>query len=339
MNTRIHHTAGRLRGQEKNKISYILFFLTYLLILFLFINKNTFAATTYDWQATPQDNLKNYKWSAAVPPDFIPFAFEEFNGGWRWATTSPYAFTQWNLYPDTPQYNIGSYEEGFYLWAIYTDSISDDNYFRYDTCSGGYRYTSTRTRLKTLNIGGINYTLARWNGIYQADKACVKNIHIADTRIAQGGDGKYSILLILYTDDDLNSLINNEADFYNYINNKLPTLSITPNITLPPNTCDDLGTIAGALCRVLSYLFTPSQNVISQFSNLKTTLENKIPFVYWFSIKNALNTLNNTSTPAFNLPENINNIPLFTTIKNGLKWVLWVFFAFWIIHRFTRFEF
>lgn len=150
---------------------------------------------------------------------------------------------------------------------------------------------------------------------------------------------------IVYTDVDL-SYINSSDTLYYYYYQYLDNFnaiyaSTTPQgeITLPAGTCNDLGTIAGALCRVITYLFYPSQVSLTQFSNLKDMVSTKPPFGYWTSIKGYLNTLSSTSTPAFTLTAEIGNITFFNTLRTALIWIFWIFFGFWIIRRIARFDF
>jgi len=83
----------------------------------------------------------------------------------------------------------------------------------------------------------------------------------------------------------------------------------------------------------------PTSTSLNQFSNLKDLITTKPPFGYWTSIKNYLNNLSSTSTPAFTLTAEIGNITIFNTLKTGLTWILWLFFGFWIIKRIAKFDF
>jgi hypothetical protein len=111
-----------------------------------------------------------------------------------------------------------------------------------------------------------------------------------------------------------------------------------PNATTSPIDtsieCDNV------FCVVLVKLFKPSIGSLTRFSNLKTIIENKPPFGYFTSIKNALNNFNASATPAFALTQVSS---LMTNVLNplriGLTWVLWVMFGIWIIKRIARFDF
>jgi len=150
---------------------------------------------------------------------------------------------------------------------------------------------------------------------------------------------------IVYTDVDL-SYINSTDTLYYYYYQYLDTFnsiyaSTTPSgeITLPAGTCEDLNVFAGALCRVITYLFVPSSASLNQFSALKDLVAVKPPFGYFTSIKSYLNSLSSTSTPAFTLPAEIEDITFFTTLRTELIWILWIFFGFWVIKRIARFDF
>lgn len=158
------------------------------------------------------------------------------------------------------------------------------------------------------------------------------------------GGGLNNWYFLVYTDQDLSYINSSDTLYYfiDYLSNfNAVYASSTPEqgLTLPAGTCDDLGTIAGSLCRVISYLFYPSQESLTQFSNLKDMVATKPPFGYFTSIKNYLNTLSSTTTPAFVLTAEIENITIFDTLKTALAWILWLFFAFWVIKRIGRFDF
>jgi len=150
---------------------------------------------------------------------------------------------------------------------------------------------------------------------------------------------------MVYTNDDLNTLITDEASMYAYLDN-LNNYDITfqnqnpgGGVTLPAGTCDDLGTIAGALCRVITYLFVPTQASLDQYSGLKDQIMLKPPFGYYTSIKNSLNLLSSTSSPAFNLTAELEDITIFDTLKTGLGWLLWILFGFFVVKRIGNFNF
>jgi hypothetical protein len=113
-----------------------------------------------------------------------------------------------------------------------------------------------------------------------------------------------------------------------------------PYTEIPENIiyCDrfDFGGlgIGNAVCSVFEYLFKPSETSLQNFSNLADILETKAPFSYFYSVKNSLNSLSSSSTPTFVLADTGGiNTSIFQPLKTGLAWILWIFFAFWVIRR------
>jgi hypothetical protein len=81
-------------------------------------------------------------------------------------------------------------------------------------------------------------------------------------------------------------------------------------------------------------LFYPSQGSIQQYGSLYAKVIKKPPFGYVVEVNSALMGLNDTGTQAFTLVEMpILMTDIFTPIKTGLTWVLWVAFIFVLFHR------
>jgi hypothetical protein len=127
---------------------------------------------------------------------------------------------------------------------------------------------------------------------------------------------------------------------------------ITTIATIPKDICEDMGAIScydikniykcvgGAICKVLSFLFLPSQDKLDQFFGLKDLLLQKPPFGYFVSIKNSLSSLSASTTPIFELASAGEiGTSIFTPLKTGLSWVLWLLFGFYIIKRIGAFIF
>lgn len=224
----------------------------------------------------------------------------------------------------------------WHLWAVSKiNAVPGVLYFDYQNHPYFLTGGATTTTI-TIPNNGTAYLLKYDNFLYTP----IKQVNIS----AIYGNGYPSFYFLVYTDVDL-SYINSSDTLYYYLNYLSNFNSIyassTPEqgLTLPAGTCDDLGTFAGALCRVITYLFYPSQSSLTQFSNLKDMISTKPPFGYWTSVKGYLNTLSSTSTPAFTLTAEIGNITFFATLKTGLIWILWIFFGFWVIKRIARFDF
>jgi hypothetical protein len=89
------------------------------------------------------------------------------------------------------------------------------------------------------------------------------------------------------------------------------------------------------LCR----LFLPSQGGFYQFQALKTDLESKPPFGYFSSFSEVIHTLSTSTTSTIPFPNlSLLEAPLFSYIKTGTSWLLWLLFTFWGFGRFRHFQ-
>lgn len=66
-----------------------------------------------------------------------------------------------------------------------------------------------------------------------------------------------------------------------------------------------------AICYSFAFLFVPSQNALSQFSALASTTQSKIPFSYFFGLKDIYTSL--TASSSVNLPTYSIDLPAFGT--------------------------
>jgi len=116
------------------------------------------------------------------------------------------------------------------------------------------------------------------------------------------------------------------------------------NFMPPPATASttnaDFGIFGNYIRDVLLWLFKPSTASVEIFSGLKTTLETKAPFAYFVSVKNSLSGFSTTTAPNFVLASStgITN-SIFTPLKTGLTWLLWIIFGFWLIRKISNFNF
>lgn len=109
---------------------------------------------------------------------------------------------------------------------------------------------------------------------------------------------------------------------------------------LSPSTCA-IATFDAMPCliSVTRYLFVPSIASIDQFKNLYNSIRLKPPVGYIVAVQASLSSLNNTDTPTLTL-ESMTTISdnIFTPLKTGLEWVLWVAFGIFLLKRFRHFE-
>jgi hypothetical protein len=102
------------------------------------------------------------------------------------------------------------------------------------------------------------------------------------------------------------------------------------------NLCSsiDIGCILKA---VINWAFVPTQASLTQFSNLGTFLSSKAPFGYANEIYTEMTTItyNADQTPTVIIPQvQFIDDDIFTPMKNGLEWILWFSFGFYLFKRF-----
>lgn len=321
------------------------FFIVFVLTGYVFVLTGAipvFASTLTTWQNMVSNGTTTYFWYDSSNT-FLNLGYDvDLSGFPFWSATTSTPSLHY-IYLKTPGLNwdysitIPTDSEGYKFWIIQEGGSETDRIFRYK--SGGNWYYGYCTKLKDIILADKTLQLSRCSGVSQNP---ITNIYVS---MGEPSPDISAIYLMVYTDDDLDILIYDETSMYAYLNNLANYNSITGQWTpgqifvLPAGTCDDMGTIAGALCKVISYLFYPSQASLTQFSNLKDMIITKPPFGYFTSIKSYLNNLSSTSTPAFSLTSAIGNIAIFDTLKTGLAWILWLFFGFWVIKRIARFDF
>jgi hypothetical protein len=136
---------------------------------------------------------------------------------------------------------------------------------------------------------------------------------------------------ILSTSDIIEFQINGAPPIYG-----IPT-STSTEMTI---TCDpDSPLWEQSLCYLATYLFVPSPSSLDSFNNLIYSIENKPPIGYFYAVKTALTGLNASGTPAFVLEtaSSTLNTPIFTPLKSGISFILWLFFGFWVFNRIRHF--
>lgn len=104
-------------------------------------------------------------------------------------------------------------------------------------------------------------------------------------------------------------------------------------ITLATTTCS-FTNITGCFQNALVFAFVPAESSFDRFITLKDQLINKPPFGYFALLATGLSGLNATSSSAFVLAteDNITNA-IFTPLKTGLSWILFVFFGVYLYKR------
>jgi len=146
---------------------------------------------------------------------------------------------------------------------------------------------------------------------------------------------------IIYSDDVFFTI--SEAGGISYSTSTTSTIPI-PNFedicTAPQGGFLDYPTqnITYALCKVFSYLFIPNQeqqqNIQNRFSGFQDIIKSKPPLGYFYKIKDALNqnitTSNATTTQILNTSTTQAFSAVFSPLKTGLNWVLWLAAGSWV---------
>jgi len=146
---------------------------------------------------------------------------------------------------------------------------------------------------------------------------------------------------IIYSDEVYFTI--NEAGGISYGTSTTSTIPI-PNFedicTAPPGGFLDYPTqnITYALCKVFSYLFIPNQeqqqHIQNRFSSFQDIIKSKPPLGYFYKIKDALNQNitagNATTTQVLNTSTTQAFSAVFSPLKTGLNWVLWLAAGSWV---------
>jgi len=308
------------------------------------------ASTLTTWQNMVSNGTTTLFWysGSGLNYDIFLNLFYEFDLSnfpyWQATDTDAWHFRYLNLkQPTTPlnwdySITIPTNSEGYKFWSLMTKGVENETRFLYK--SGGNQFINICIKQKDITLADKTLGLWKCDGVGQNP---ITNISFT-TAITYAWYAE-NIYLMVYTDDNLDTLIYDETSMYDYLNNLtnynalFGGWSSTTPMTLPAGTCENLDVFAGALCKVITFLFVPTSGSLNQFSNLKDIIATKPPFGYFTSIKGYLSNLSSTSTPAFVLTPEIANIPLFNTIKTGLIWILWLFFGIFVIKRIARFDF
>jgi hypothetical protein len=85
---------------------------------------------------------------------------------------------------------------------------------------------------------------------------------------------------------------------------------------------------------VFQWLFQPKAGSLDQYQPMVTTLQTKMPFGYFFLIKNAIIGVNASSTSTFTLTLDQGVLSgIITPLRTALAWVLLMGFGFWFYMR------
>jgi hypothetical protein len=299
------------------------------------------------WQKKAED-LKPYQYKMVINAGYVGtyLDFEnlyDYNGyPYLYASTTVYSL---NVYPASYQMTgtTKTHQNGYHFWVFGNKTSGTDNYFRYKDFGGSSRYSSTASTTSSFSVAGQTIYNRHWEGFDGTYTAPYSEIKIDQPKINN------RIYAIIYSNIDYN-YVDTEAELYQLLQD-LNVIICSGGATgswaeEAPNPNDynfsdqDFGLVGNFFRDVILYLFKPSQENLTRFSDLKATMETKAPFAYFVSTKNSLSGFNASAIPAFTLGQSsaiVNTI--FTPLKTGLTWLLWIIFGFWVIRKISSFNF
>lgn len=108
------------------------------------------------------------------------------------------------------------------------------------------------------------------------------------------------------------------------------------------STCDpDSNYFAFSLCKMLQFLFLPSNDSFSQFSGIQDLIKNKPPMGYFTIVSGLLDNVGTTTqaSSSYSLASGIGHLPIFSQIRSKITILFWIFFAFWVLNRARHLDF
>lgn len=294
------------------------------------------AVALNDWQSTADGSGYTYYWTdrttgETLSPNFV--ASSTFAGGTHFWYKSGSGFNQIDLTKSDSNvsydfFSLSDYE-GYKLWALVEYDTTGCS-FKYTFASAEYHHDCVAT--STIDMAEGTMKLEEMAGV-GSDSGV---INISD--IYFSNPYNTHLYFLVYTDQNLKSLLTNETAVWQFIVSN----SLIGSPPLAPDFANkDFGLLGNFFRDVLIWLFYPSNLSAQNFQSLSVPLQQKAPFAYFYSIKNSLSLLSSTTTPTFALSTTTGalNTSIFQPIKTGLTWILWLMFAVWLIKRIGAFDF
>lgn len=100
----------------------------------------------------------------------------------------------------------------------------------------------------------------------------------------------------------------------------------------------NLSNITNCFINALVYVFLPSDDTLNRFLSLRENLAEVIPFGYFIYIYDTLNTIEVDGTTAL-IPDLPFQDAIFTPLRTGTAFILWIMFAFLLYRRFKTIEY
>lgn len=170
------------------------------------------------------------------------------------------------------------------------------------TNAGGFVVSGTCI---SENLGGRGYVIIRYsdqstnnvNAVSERAADCTDDGTFTDANLLWNSE--FNIKAFQYVDfsGTISIIESNTVDIeVNVSNNLITEPGISPNTTLPGNAdfnCDT-GAWTDTFCYVIQFLFQPNSAVVSDFLNLGEALKSKLPFAYFYDIKETIESVSET---------------------------------------------
>lgn len=324
--------------------------------LFLFIPFFASANCVGDWKMSPtQSGDRDYEFYGYNGTDLYYYNFAtstDTNGFSFWTSSSTISAIE--IYPTNSQLagTLKTSQNGYKLWIFSTWNGATDNYFRYKNNLGENKSSTTGTVVDDFAVAGTTIYSRSWSGFSDdpTDEdyptSPFSEINVDQPKITTGDTRIYAII---YTNEDL-STITNQTDLYSFLNS-LNSITCTsgasggwgeeaPDASNYNFADTDFGYLGNMFRDVIIWAIQPKDGTLEKYANLQTVLEGKAPFAYFFDVRNALNSFNASSSPVFSLSTAGDiTTDIFSPLKTGLTWILWIFFGFWVIRKISNFNF
>ena len=246
------------------------------------------------------------------PPAPISISFLEPLSG---ASSSDFAY--WvleNNFPDLSAWNNATGTA--WTWNVAYEPL---------TCGPDEIYNNSSTLLSPIATGTWPVEFAKSQPLWQPTimPACTVNAY---AKVYDGsGTLAASSSITFYITGSLSNASTSSS--YPGTTSTLPVASTTI-------TCNSGNWLGDNICGVLAFLFVPSTESLSQFSDLKTAVSSKPPFGYFSAIQSAIGALSMTATSTAIVDASTTTAfaSVFGTLRNGMVWLLWLAFAGWVFY-------
>ena len=186
--------------------------------------------------------------------------------------------------------------------------------------------------------------------LYEKSRSYTYTYYLASTTPAMCGFGSisqtvnltattsYAFRGVFYSPTAVLWVRSSQNEFY-VLDNPYPGILGTfedSTVNLATSTCS-ITNLSGCVQNALVFAFYPSDDSIAALTSIYDEVKYKPPFGYFNILSAQLGTMKATGTAAFWLGVGTTTITsIFTPLKAGLAWILWVAFALWCLKRLSK---